>query len=840
MLTKLSLTLQMRPKGSRHWPSGRGMLHRCLVAITFALGVMSTAEACSPWSPLTYTWEVVGNELRIQLNSHTGWQCCYRGRVELRCVTQPFTGTFTHSTNQICKGSGGSTNTYPTTAFPYQLLVIDLSPYCPGSSLKWRARENGPDGNGPLTPEFVFTVPGSYVPLTVSATANPVEVCPAACSAVTAVASGGCGTLSYSWSQGGTGATSSVCPTSETTYTVTASADNQCGAIQTESASVTVGILPLPEAGTASLAPAELCEGETTTLTLTSSSGTIQWQSAPSATGPWTDIPGATLPTHNSGPISGTVFYRAAVSTDCPEVFTNVVSVQLAPLPPLAFSNTTACEDGPTQFTDQTVQSTPITSWAWDFGDDTSSSEQNPAHQYPGAGTYTAGLTITFANGCISNLEQQVTVMPVPVADFSSTLVCSNVNTPFTDLSSVTAPFTITGWDWDIGNNGTVEYTSQAPTHLFGDGGTYPVGLTVTSNTGCVGSVVLPVEVTPAPTAAFTVGNVCRDFISLFNDASLGQPILFDWDFGDTGSSTEQSPEHLYATAGTYNVTLTVTNAENCPSTITQPVTVWPRPEASFTSTDPVSCSPLCIDLQSTSTTLGGGIVGTYWRFGDGSSSQDENLYRCFENNDLYDDIALDLELIVVNAEGCRDTIFADDYLVINHNPVANFIVWPRTTNMFDRRVNGLDQSTGADFIEWDMGDDTFLTDPEFQHTYADTGTYVVTLTVSTINGCTDDISTVVVVLPVINFSVPNAFTPDGDGLNDTFFFAGFGVLESDFEFLVFDRWGELVYETRSFVPWDGTVRGIPAPVGVYAYHIRYRDTLGGAHIKLGHVSLLR
>jgi gliding motility-associated-like protein len=385
-----------------------------------------------------------------------------------------------------------------------------------------------------------------------------------------------------------------------------------------------------------------------------------------------------------------------------------------------------------------------------------------------------------------------------------------------------------------------VEYNTQAPTHLFNDGGSYPVSLTVTSNTGCVGSVVLPVSVTPAPKAAFTTDEVCRDFTSYFIDSSLGQPILFDWDFGDGAGSVEQHPEHLYAASGTYDVTLTVTNVENCPSTITLPVTVLPRPEASFTSTDPISCAPLCIDLASTSTTIGGGIVGTFWSFGDGSVSQDESLSRCFENDDLYDDIALDLELIVVNAEGCRDTLFRDDYLVIYHNPVANFLVWPRTTNMFDRRVNLLNQSTGEDEILWDLGDLTTSIEQEFQHTYADTGTYVVTLTVTTVNGCVDELSTEVVVLPVINFSVPNAFTPDGDGLNETFFFGGFGILEKDFEFLVFNRWGEVVYETNSFVPWDGTVGGIPAPVGIYAYHIRYRDTLGGAQIKLGHVSLLR
>lgn len=758
----------------------------------------------------------------------------------MRCESEPFTGTATHSTNQICKGNTSSASTWPTTPFPFQLLVIDLSAYCPGSTLKWRARESGPDGFGPFTPTFTLTVPGQFTPLDVQLTSNLSEVCPGDCATLTASATGGCGGITYSWSQGGAGATTSVCPGVPSTYTVTATSNNQCGSTQSESATISIDMLPVPIAGIASADPVLVCTGESTLLELTGHTGTIQWQTALDAAGPWTDIPGATSTTHVSAPVTGQVFFRAAVSGLCPVVYSNEIQIDLAPAPPLAFSFNTACADGPTMFTDESVQSVAISEWSWDLGDGTLSSLQSPTHQYGDAGTYTSTLVATFANGCVSELSQDVTVMPLPVADFTSTLVCSNVNTPLIDASTVEEPYSIAEWAWDIDNDGDVDYATQDAAHLFVDGGNYPVNLTVTSNTGCVGSVMIPVEVTPSPTASFTASAVCRDFISSFSDASLGQPVLFEWDFGDGSTSTMQSPGHLYATSGTFDVTLTVTNSENCPSSLTLPVVVWPRPAATFTSTDPVDCSPLCIDLMSTSSTQGDGIVSTQWNFGDGASSQDENLSQCFYNNDRFVDIAFDLQLIVVNAEGCRDTLTLPDYLVVNHNPVANFTAWPRTTNMFDRRVNVLDQSTGQDFIQWDMGDFTTSIETEFQHTYADTGTYVITLTATTINGCTDVSTTEVVVLPVINFSVPNAFTPDGDGLNDEFFFGGFGILERDFEFMVFNRWGELVYETRAFVPWNGQVRGSPAPIGVYAYRIRYRDTLGGINEKLGHVSLIR
>jgi gliding motility-associated-like protein len=159
---------------------------------------------------------------------------------------------------------------------------------------------------------------------------------------------------------------------------------------------------------------------------------------------------------------------------------------------------------------------------------------------------------------------------------------------------------------------------------------------------------------------------------------------------------------------------------------------------------------------------------------------------------------------------------------------------------MFDREVNLTNQSIGADEYLWELGDGYSSSDLQFNHTYADTGTFVISLTVSTVNGCEDVSSTVFVIPPTINFGVPNAFTPDGDGLNDTFFFTGFGIMDQDFEFQVFNRWGELVYNTTAFQPWDGTYNGTPARDGVYAYRIRYRDTLGATTTKQGHVTLLR
>ena len=811
----------------------------CAIAFPL-LFVPRTVQACSPWAPLEYTWQVVGNELQISLTTYTAWACCYTGRIELICIEQGFTGHYNYSTNEVCKGSGGGSATIVNEPYPFNMVTIDLTAYCPGSELQWRAREQGPDGFGPYTPTFSLTVPGVFTPLVAQVSVSPTIVCPGACATLTASASGGCGIITYSWGQGGAGATSTVCPTVPTTYTVTATANNQCGSVQTETATVTLDVTPDPVSGTATIDPPLVCEGEDTNLSLSGYSGTIQWQSATSAAGPWTDLPGATNDTYTFGPVMTETFFQAVVTNDCPSVFSNVVDVGFLPLPPVDFSATTECANAATSFTDETLLPATIIAWDWEFNDGATSSVQDPQHQFGAPGTYPVTLTVSFDNGCFSEWTEDITVLPMPSPDFTSTLACANVGTPITDQSTVVAPSSISQWSWDVNADGVEDYNTETLIHSFGVGGTYNVQLTVTTDDGCTESVTLPVPVTLAPEANFTNSTVCREFATAFTDQSAGNLVSHAWDFGDGNSSTASSPDHFYAAAGSYDVTLTVINDLDCPSTVTMPITVHPKPVASFISSDPESCSPLCIDLASTSTTEGAGIASVLWSFGDGTSSTADYLSPCFYNDDRVDDIAYDLHFIAINLEGCSDTILLEDHLKIYHNPLSLFAANPQTTDMFDREVNLTNQSIGADEYLWELGDGYSSSDLQFNHTYADTGTFVISLTVSTVNGCEDVSSTVFVIPPTINFGVPNAFTPDGDGLNDTFFFTGFGIMDQDFEFQVFNRWGELVYNTTAFQPWDGTYNGTPARDGVYAYRIRYRDTLGATTTKQGHVTLLR
>ncbi len=212
-------------------------------------------------------------------------------------------------------------------------------------------------------------------------------------------------------------------------------------------------------------------------------------------------------------------------------------------------------------FTDLSTGS-GITSWSWDFGDDNTSSAQNPQHTYTAAGTYTVSLTV-FNSDCdkTETKTAYVTVSEAPTADFTSdgTSGDAPLTVAFTDQSSGTP----TSWAWNFGDGGTS--TAQNPQHTYTAPGNYTVSLTANNGAGSDTMTkmdYISVSQAPAPTSEFsgtpTAGNA--PLVVTFTDLSNGTPTSWLWDFGDGSTSTAQHPQHTYTAAGTYSVSLTATN----------------------------------------------------------------------------------------------------------------------------------------------------------------------------------------------------------------------------------------------------------------------------------------
>lgn len=191
-----------------------------------------------------------------------------------------------------------------------------------------------------------------------------------------------------------------------------------------------------------------------------------------------------------------------------------------------------------------------------------------------------------------------------------------------------------------------------------------------------------------------------------------------------------------------------------------------------------------------------------------------------------------------VSAAGCDSIVTT--VLTVLALPSPGFVVTPLIAPVAEPNFVVSSGASGS-IAEWeyDWGDGTVTTGPNGEHSYDGPGSYVITQTVTSTSGCTNTFSVTVRVQDGFRFFIPNAFTPDGDGINDLFLGYGTGFL--GWEMLIFNRWGELIYQSTNLgTPWDGQAGGQNAQQGVYPYRFVVFGEDGVNREFLGHVTLTR
>ncbi|HEX5576394.1 MAG TPA: PKD domain-containing protein [Gemmatimonadales bacterium] len=227
-----------------------------------------------------------------------------------------------------------------------------------------------------------------------------------------------------------------------------------------------------------------------------------------------------------------------------------------------------------------------LKTWMWNFGDGSTSSLQSPPHSYTAAGSYPITLTVTDNRNGVKSVSKQVTVAGPPPPNLPPTAAfapaCSNLDCSFTD-GSTDPDGRITAWRWEFGDGGIS--TLAQPSHTYTAAGTYDVVLTVTDDDQATDQGRHSVAVTAAPVntpprAAFSF--TCTDLDCSFTDGSTdnGAVVGWSWDFGDGGSSSQQSPSHHYDLEGSYQATLTVTDDQGITAAQTETVTVPTQTQA--------------------------------------------------------------------------------------------------------------------------------------------------------------------------------------------------------------------------------------------------------------------
>lgn len=191
-----------------------------------------------------------------------------------------------------------------------------------------------------------------------------------------------------------------------------------------------------------------------------------------------------------------------------------------------------------------------------------------------------------------------------------------------------------------------------------------------------------------------------------------------------------------------------------------------------------------------------------------------------------------------LSVAGCDSIVTT--VLTVYALPAPGFVVTPLIAPVEEPDFTVLNgASSGVIQWEYDWGDGTVTTGPNGNHSYDGPGGYIITQTVTSENGCTNSFSITVRVQDEFRFFIPNAFTPDADGIND--FFTGQGTGFTRWEMLIFNRWGELIYQTTNEgKPWDGQSGGQNAQQGVYPYRFVVFGEDGINREFLGHVTLTR
>lgn len=222
-----------------------------------------------------------------------------------------------------------------------------------------------------------------------------------------------------------------------------------------------------------------------------------------------------------------------------------------------------------------------------------------------------------------------------------------------------------------------------------------------------------------------------------------------------------------------------------------------------------------------------------WWDFGDGATATIENPIHTYNNAGTYL-----VTLAVTDSFICGATDTNRLFIQVYNEPTANFSYTPSFITPGDD-IFFTNLSVDHDIQFWNFGDGNTSPLDNPVHSYSDTGTYLVCLQVASGGICRDTICQTIIVSEIALIDIPNAFSPNGDGINEVFYVRGGGVKEMEFK--IFNRWGTLLFESNSIKKgWDGTYNGVPQEMEVYVYTLRVVMLTDEEIFRKGNVTLIR
>jgi gliding motility-associated-like protein len=398
-------------------------------------------------------------------------------------------------------------------------------------------------------------------------------------------------------------------------------------------------------------------------------------------------------------------------------------------------------------------------------------------------------------------------------------------------------------WDFGVGGINTDISSVFSPSYSYTTSGTYTVQLIASSGLNCSDTSDVQITVNEPLLLSFTHSDsLCiNGGLYDFDGTVSGPPNAIYWyDFGSNAvpsfANSSDVNDVSYLSAGVHPVTL-YGSFDNCIDSVQQQVYVYFEPIINFVFLNSLQCAPSIASFVNTSVVDGSASYS--WDFGDGGTSTALNPSHVYYQVGNYS-----VGLTLITLEGCIDTLYMlqQDIVTVNPSPIAGFSVNPTEVDVCDNTVNFTDESSGASNYLYYFDHNGFMSNQaSFSHDYIVAGTDNPVQIVSNIFGCKDSAICTVKVSPFTLY-IPNTFIPDEDGKNDVFKpVTDFEII--DWEFCVYNRWGQLVFITDiKDLGWDGKYRGAISPDGVYAYVLKYKpcNIPSAWQIITGSVNLLK
>jgi gliding motility-associated-like protein len=266
-------------------------------------------------------------------------------------------------------------------------------------------------------------------------------------------------------------------------------------------------------------------------------------------------------------------------------------------------------------------------------------------------------------------------------------------------------------------------------------------------------------------------------------------------------------------------------------------VSLYTIPAISYTIDNNSGCSP--VNVTFTNTTNPALVSSADWNFGDGGSSSGNTVTHVFTGDDCYD-----ITLNVTTVNGCSADTTILNQICVYPNPIAEFSFAPQPTTVLNPEISFTNLTSNGNTYNWNFAGlgTSNASNPSYSFPYDSGGVYNVCLNAISINGCVDTICHTVEILDEFLFYAPNAFTPDGDGVNDIFKPVIQGFKPDSYQLMIFNRWGELIFQSNNVdIGWDGTHKNMKAKEDTYVWKVTVKKLINEDKKSFtGHVNLLR